>query len=355
MMHEEFLEDDGDPLDELTSIVRDLKAHLTWQRALGASGVPRDPDLPRRLAETPLPVFAPLESPQRSGGKAPHPSAALRAEQTPRHNASDGFGESATRSAGERFQGATSEGQKRTVTEGATTAPPSTFQAPQFDAPRFDDGPPKRTSTLSPRTPAITKKDKTHLVALGSNLGEVAERVRHCTQCDLHAERTQTVFSRGNGSSGLCFVGEGPGAEEDAQGKPFVGPAGQLLDKMIVAMGLSPEDVYVCNVVKCRPPNNRRPTPLEMTSCSGYLERQLELLNPQVIVALGGTAVAGLLGITDGITRVRGKFRLYEGRIAVMPTFHPAYLLRNPAAKREVWTDLRQVLVHMGREVPPRP
>jgi DNA polymerase len=117
-------------------------------------------------------------------------------------------------------------------------------------------------------------------------------------------------------------------------------------------MGLSPEEVYICNVVKCRPPNNRRPTPPEMSSCAPYLERQLELLNPQVIVALGGTAVLGLLGITDGITRVRGKFRLYEGRIAVMPTFHPAYLLRNPAAKRQVWTDLRQVLAHLGRELP---
>lgn len=247
------------------------------------------------------------------------------------------------------------EARSEVETSPRITTEPKRPVAPQaFVAPNFDDEVPKRPpSPLANRPPpTVHKKDRTHLVALGDSLSQVDAKVRTCTQCDLHKERTQTVFSRGTGSSGLCFVGEGPGAEEDAQGKPFVGAAGQLLDKMIIAMGLSPEEVYVCNVVKCRPPNNRRPTPAEMTSCSAYLERQLELLNPQVIVALGGTAVAGLLGITDGITRVRGKFRLYQGRIAVMPTFHPAYLLRNPAAKRQVWTDLRQVLSHMGRELP---
>jgi DNA polymerase len=187
---------------------------------------------------------------------------------------------------------------------------------------------------------------------LGKTLDDVRDTVRGCTLCELHEQRTQTVFSRGTGVSGLCFVGEGPGADEDAQGEPFVGAAGQLLDKMISAMGLSRDEVYVCNIVKCRPPNNRRPTPVEMQTCSPYLKRQLQLLEPRVIVALGGTAVTGLLGLTDGITRLRGRFRLYEGRIAVMPTFHPAYLLRNPAAKREVWNDLRQVLEHMGRELP---
>jgi DNA polymerase len=189
-------------------------------------------------------------------------------------------------------------------------------------------------------------------VVLGDSLEAVAAQVKGCTACELHERRTNTVFSRGTAKSGLCFVGEGPGADEDAQGEPFVGAAGQLLDKMIVAMGFSRDEVYVCNVVKCRPPNNRRPTPVEMQTCSPYLERQLELLAPQVIVALGGTAVTGLLGLTEGITRLRGRFRLYQGKIPVMPTFHPAYLLRNPAAKREVWNDLRQVLDHMGRPAP---
>lgn len=175
-----------------------------------------------------------------------------------------------------------------------------------------------------------------------------------CTRCGLHERRTQTVFSRGTGSSGLCFVGEGPGADEDAQGFPFVGKAGQLLDRMIAAMGLSRDEVYVCNIVKCRPPENRKPAPEEMGACKPYLEKQLELVQPEVIVALGATAVEGLLGISEGITRMRGKWKLYQGRVPVMPTFHPAYLLRNPNAKHPVWEDMCEVLRHMGRSAPER-
>ncbi|HEY3233668.1 MAG TPA: uracil-DNA glycosylase [Polyangiaceae bacterium] len=182
----------------------------------------------------------------------------------------------------------------------------------------------------------------------------IAQEVAACTRCILHAGRTQTVFARGTGSARLCFVGEGPGADEDAQGYPFVGKAGQLLDRMIVAMGFSRDQVYVANIVKCRPPNNRKPEPDEMAVCVGYLHRQIELIQPEVIVALGATAVEGLLGVSGGITRLRGTWRLYRGRIAVMPTYHPAYLLRNPAAKRAVWDDLQAVLRHMGRPIPSR-
>jgi uracil-DNA glycosylase len=181
----------------------------------------------------------------------------------------------------------------------------------------------------------------------------LAEEVKGCTACRLHETRTQTVFARGTLRSGLCFVGEGPGADEDAQGFPFVGKAGQLLDRMIAAMGFEPDDVLVMNAIKCRPPDNRKPEPDELAACRGFFERQLELAAPSVMVALGATAVQALLGTTAGITRLRGSWKLYRGRIAVMPTFHPAYLLRNPAAKREVWSDLQQVLRHMGRPVPP--
>lgn len=170
-----------------------------------------------------------------------------------------------------------------------------------------------------------------------------------CTRCPLHAGRHNSVFSRGNGSSGVVFVGEGPGEEEDRQGLPFVGPAGQLLDRMITAMQLSRDDVYVCNIVKCRPPKNRKPEPAEMASCMPFLAEQLELIAPRVIVALGATAVLGLLGSAEGITRLRGQWKSYRG-IPVMPTFHPAYLLRTPAAKRDVWRDLQEVLrrLHAG-------
>jgi uracil-DNA glycosylase family 4 len=182
----------------------------------------------------------------------------------------------------------------------------------------------------------------------------IAETVRSCTRCGLSKHRKQTVFARGAGSSGVCFVGEGPGADEDAQGLPFVGAAGQLLDKMIAAMGLGRDDVYVCNIVKCRPPDNRKPELDEMAACIPYLDEQLDLIKPRVIVALGATAVQGLLGTTEGITRMRGRWKQYRGQIDVMPTFHPAYLLRTPSAKREVWEDLQEVLRHIGRSAPTR-
>lgn len=191
-------------------------------------------------------------------------------------------------------------------------------------------------------------------VQAGEALLRIETRVAECTACPLHATRTQTVFARGSGQSGLCFVGEGPGADEDEQGVPFVGKAGQLLDRMIQAMGFGRDEVYVCNIIKCRPPKNRKPEPSEILACSGYLREQLEFVQPQVIVALGATAVQGLLGSTVGITRLRGQWKLYRGRVAVMPTFHPAYLLRNPAAKREVWADLQSVLRHLGRPIPER-
>ncbi|NUP07912.1 MAG: uracil-DNA glycosylase [Polyangiaceae bacterium] len=189
-----------------------------------------------------------------------------------------------------------------------------------------------------------------------NHLAVLADTVKACTRCGLHASRKQTVFSRGNPDAELCFIGEGPGADEDAQGLPFVGKAGQLLDKMIAGMGLKQDDVYIANCVKCRPPNNRVPEPSEMASCVPYLQEQLEVIRPRVIVALGGTAVRGLLGPTDGITKIRGKWRLYRASIPVMPTFHPAYVLRQPTkeVRAMVWSDLQQVLKELGRPVPTR-
>jgi uracil-DNA glycosylase family 4 len=197
-----------------------------------------------------------------------------------------------------------------------------------------------RTGTSTSRADA-----KVRLVTL-------AEEIKSCTKCALHSGRTQTVFARGNPMAELCFVGEGPGADEDAQGFPFVGKAGQLLDRMIAAMGFERDDVYVCNIVKCRPPDNRKPQPDEMATCVPYLREQLDLVAPKVIVALGATAVEGLIGMSGGITRLRGQWKLYR-TIPTMPTFHPAYLLRNPAAKKEVWADLQAVLKQLGRPVPP--
>jgi DNA polymerase len=208
----------------------------------------------------------------------------------------------------------------------------------------------------APLPPVVTDPRAASLVEgdAKARLEVLAEVVRSCTKCGLSQHRKQTVFSRGTGSSGVCFVGEGPGADEDAQGLPFVGKAGQLLDRMIEAMGFGRDEVYVCNVVKCRPPDNRKPELDEMAACLPYLNEQLELIQPRVIVALGATAVQGLFGTTEGITRLRGKWKTYRGQIDVMPTFHPAYLLRTPAAKREVWEDLQDVLRKLGRSAPVR-
>jgi len=186
-----------------------------------------------------------------------------------------------------------------------------------------------------------------------ARLTVLADEVRGCQKCGLHAGRTQTVFHRGNPASEVAFVGEGPGMEEDLGGEPFVGPAGQLLDKMIVAMGYRRDDVYICNIVKCRPPNNRKPEPDEMSTCMPYLTAQLSVVRPKVIVALGATAVQGMLGTSEGITRLRGTWKLHKGT-PVMPTFHPAYLLRQPNAKREVWSDLKEVMRFLHRPVPER-
>ena len=171
----------------------------------------------------------------------------------------------------------------------------------------------------------------------------------------LGAARKNVVFGVGDIDAQLMFIGEAPGADEDAQGEPFVGRAGELLTKIIRAMGLTRESVYIGNILKCRPDTpgqasgNRKPTPEEMQTCIPYLHEQIDLIRPKVIVALGGTAVEGLLGKTIGITKLRGQWRTYRG-IPLMPTYHPAYLLRNqaPAEKRRVWEDMLQVMEKLG-------
>ena len=167
-----------------------------------------------------------------------------------------------------------------------------------------------------------------------------------CRNCALCGSRQNVVFGEGAPNARLMFIGEGPGADEDASGRPFVGAAGQLLDKMINAMHLRREEVYIANIVKCRPPGNRMPGEDEAAACIGYLHKQIELIKPEVIVLLGGTALHFLLK-TDGITRCRGRWFDFNN-IAVMPTFHPAFLLRKPESKREAWHDLKLVMARLG-------
>jgi uracil-DNA glycosylase family 4 len=173
-----------------------------------------------------------------------------------------------------------------------------------------------------------------------------------CTRCKLHRGRTKLVFGAGNPRAELVFVGEGPGADEDRQGVPFVGRAGELLTKMIEAMSFTRDDVYILNVVKCRPPNNRDPEPDEIAECEPFLKAQLAIIRPRVVVSLGRYATHALLGTRAPISSLRGKWFQYEG-IDLMPTFHPSFLLRSPENKREVWADLQQVMRHFGKSRAP--
>lgn len=182
-------------------------------------------------------------------------------------------------------------------------------------------------------------------------LGSLREGLAGCALCKLCKTRTNIVFGDGNERAKLMFVGEAPGENEDLQGRPFVGRAGQLLEKMIEAMGLSRSDVYIANVVKCRPPENRNPEHDEIESFEPFLHRQIDLIRPDVVVALGKFAAQTLLRTEIPISQLRGQFHEYRG-IALMPTFHPAYLLRNPPSKKEAWEDLKQVAARLGIEIP---
>jgi uracil-DNA glycosylase len=207
---------------------------------------------------------------------------------------------------------------------------------------------PVATATVPARLSTLALTGEARLQAIG----DLRNRVMGCVKCPhLVSSRKNVVFGVGNIEAQLMFVGEAPGADEDQQGEPFVGAAGQLLTKMIQAMGLSRETVYIANILKCRPDTpgqsygNRKPTPEEMQTCIPWLHEQIDLIRPQVIVGLGATAIEGLLGKTEGIMRLRGRWHVYRD-IPLMPTYHPAFLLRNqaPSEKRKVWEDLLQVM-----------
>jgi uracil-DNA glycosylase len=182
----------------------------------------------------------------------------------------------------------------------------------------------------------------------------LADEVKKCTRCpELCATRTQTVFGDGAPGVELCFVGEAPGADEDAQGIPFVGAAGQMLNRIITGCGWKRQDVYICNILRCRPPGNRTPLPNEAANCRPYLERTIELVQPKYICALGACAATNLLQSTLSVGKLRGRFHSYRG-IPVLVTYHPSYLLRTPEAKRYVWDDMKLLLTRMGRPIPAR-
>ncbi len=244
-----------------------------------------------------------------------------------------------------------SSSDQSAVQPAAITSAPARAQQPALEIPRLTLNPasaPSRSADslfgeVAITAPALAKSTET-LEQIWLDIGD-------CTRCGLCEGRTQVVHTHGNRNARLMFVGEAPGADEDAQGKPFVGRAGQLLTKMIEAMGMKREDVIIGNVNRCRPPGNRQPTLEEAAICRPFLFREIAAIQPEVIVVMGNTALRNLLEEREGISRVRGKFRDFRG-IKVMPTFHPAYLLRDPSKKRETWEDLKMVMDYLENNPP---
>jgi uracil-DNA glycosylase len=205
--------------------------------------------------------------------------------------------------------------------------------------------PVRKTFAAQPEiAPAVAPADR------AAALQAIRDDIGDCTRCALHKGRNKIVFADGSAEARLLFVGEGPGADEDAQGLPFVGRAGQLLNNMIAAMGLKREEVYICNVVKCRPPGNRTPEPDEANTCSPFLFRQIDVVRPEVIVALGATAATYLLGQRQPLAGLRGKIHAWRGSKLIV-TYHPAFLLRDPRQKKEAWADLQIAMRELGLKV----
>jgi uracil-DNA glycosylase len=302
---------DDDLRSELADLVRAVHAYVAWHGESGSVGFPRD-----RSAREPR--EAPHELPHESFATPRPPPVAF--------------------------------------VDPAFRAPSPAGPPPPFSPHLFDEPEPVPRVT-KPKIPVPAPPPPGEARDKHVHLPRIEAEVKSCAKCRLHETRTNTVFFRGNPDSPLVFVGEGPGADEDASGKPFVGRAGQLLDKMIGAMGLDPErDVYICNIVKCRPPGNRRPEPDEVAACIPYLHEQLDLVAPKVIVALGNTALASLLGTSMPITKVRGTWKLYRGTTMLMPTYHPSFLLRPTSnlaeSKRQAWEDLQAVMKELGLALP---
>lgn len=303
--------------DNLQALIKDAAEHLAYLRELGIEGVEGN-------TETERPTASPIPSAHKTETVAPRQSAALQ------RNA-----EVAARAASPP----TVTRPDASIAGGAQSSSDETEMAKRTS---------RRTPELEPPPPQetlfgeITPKDEASLPRSGETLEDIWNDIGECVRCPLHATRTHIVNSEGNRKARLMFIGEAPGADEDMQARPFVGRAGQLLNKIIEAIGMKREDVMIGNVNRCRPPQNRTPTLAEAATCKPFLLREIAIIQPEVIVVLGNTAMKNLLDTKEGITKLRGQFQDYRG-IKVMPTFHPAYLLRDPSKKREAWEDMKKV------------
>lgn len=266
---------------------------------------------------------------------------------------------------GWKLAGVTSlPGESRSITPPTSVSSPPTNIPSAKHPPAIQEVPPdmarpRKNATESPTSPSPapaanppTEKSTADRKTRVAQLQELSCQVADCTRCqELASTRTQTVFGVGNPEARLLFLGEAPGADEDKQGEPFVGRAGQLMNKIIEAMQLKREDLYICNILRCRPPGNRNPSPEEAAQCREWLDGQLRIVDPDFIVCWGTIAAQNLLNSTETISKMRGRFLRY-GRAKVLCTYHPSYLLRNPSAKKPVWEDMKLLLREMGLPVP---
>ena len=307
-----------------------LKLVLEAWNASGVTDVPRSPASGAPSGSSAPPDRVPPEA-TASVGKAPV-SVGPVAENPARP---------ATTAASQSFQPRPAVGP---IASPPASPPPAPVrdQAPDATSPISADSPDMAEAGSRQDSPSARQE----------KLAALAVRVAQCVRCqELATTRTQTVFGVGNPQAKVMFIGEAPGADEDAQGEPFVGRAGQLLNRIITACGWKREELYICNILRCRPPGNRTPLPQEAANCLEYLDGQIEIVRPQYIVCWGTCAAQNLLGLTDAIGKLRGRF-FQHGQAKVLCTYHPSYLLRNPEAKKPVWDDMKLLLGEMGLTPP---
>ncbi len=312
----------------LKSLAEDVAETASYLRELGVEGLEgldvQSLEAPTRKHDESVRVPAPVSAALRRNAMAERPANALPPPQRPLPPPPPQTSQAT-----------------RPQPAGASLPPPLQTQAemPKRPVRKPSPEPPAPRETLFGD---ITPQDELSLGQPGETFEDIRADIGECVRCPLHQGRTHIVHSEGQPTARLMFVGEAPGADEDASGRPFVGRAGQLLNKIIEAIGLKRDDVLIGNVNRCRPPGNRTPTTDEAHTCKPFLLREINIARPDVIVVLGNTAMKNLLDTKEGITRLRGQFQDYRG-IKVMPTFHPAYLLRDPSKKREVWDDMKKV------------
>jgi uracil-DNA glycosylase len=315
---------------ELLALLEETGEHMAYLRELGVETVGES----SRAVEQGQAASSPVKAQVEAEAPAPTDHAALK-----RH------AEAATRAP---------TPPSRTTGQAADVSPP---QAPASDQTKMAKRTTKKFPDAVPPPPQetlfgeVTPQDEESLPRVDETLEDIWNDIGECMRCPLCCQgRTHVVNSEGNPQARLMFVGEAPGADEDASGRPFVGRAGQLLNKIIEAIGMKREDIFIGNVNRCRPPQNRTPTPAEAATCKPFLLREISVVQPKVIVVLGNTAMKNLLGTKEGITKLRGNFQDYRG-IKVMPTFHPAYLLRDPSKKREAWEDMKKVRDYLDGKI----